>query len=1063
MLIKCKICGGEMFADGKSALHVCEYCGTKQTVFLPGADELARLYNRANAQRLEKDYAHAQQTYAQIVREKEDEAEAYWGLVLSRYGIEYVRDPASGTNKPTIHRTQFESLTADADYEKALKYATEEAKAEYSAEAARIEAIRERYLQVVSHEEPYDLFICYKETDSSGERTKDSVIAQEIYQELTVLGYRVFFSRISLENKLGEDYEPYIFAALNSAAMMLVVATEPENLDAAWVRNEWQRYLFLMKQQQGKKMLLAVYSGMEEEDLPEAFLFCPNQDYDEPGALQELVRGVEKVTGRRITPEEEEKLRQDTPEKRWKRAEMLIASGAYEEADGNLEKGLDLDPRYAPLYIGKLLCKLKLHSKEELSRQMRDLEEEGDWRRACRFAADAQAETFESISAANRKNMEMLPAYREALASMPDFLNPDELGMAVDVRRVPKVNREELINACIKGWNDAADRFEALREYGEGEAYYQLCVKIRNHNRFLMGVFKMDWAKNEEAFRAAESIFESLAAEYAPAAEMLEKCRGYTAKYNDCVAAAKLVRREMNARIGELQAPYESFEYKKALADAKQDGKKENESKELLNAAFSCFRDPFIRSYPLEIQDYLYRIAGIYENSGLNRTALYYYLRILDYRDVKEILARNPVFNRIWYASFFNGATVFFGRRQGTKIYGEEAVYNVLDVQEKKYACVQRNTLERPALDYELYPGERAFAEIDPYKADLIRVRLDYLFGPKQEPQPLGREELLLLMRRDRKMAENPEGDFYARRKRMLFLQRDLIDLREVCRNDPMSQDEWAEYLYCRLLFSTFAFKDTALTASWYFRALQDLKQDKAAEALMKLCSENMEKRSELNHRKLLLDSPMIRTGQYRKTKTEHFRTLEWFNKPDRRYTVMLCMNQIIRRYHHTNEPVAWKDSELFRWLNSEFLTEAFPKEARYSLLAQNMDHDGATLEIIDLEKRHAPGGAAGNAALVSCPSAAFLKTYFTAEERKMLKYPTWTAGNGKAQVYDPATDTVRDADPTDENVCVTVLLAADYVTLAEYCTNLGWINGRNRIVQAGERSASHMRDLYFI
>ena len=45
----------------------------------------------------------------------------------------------------------------------------------------------------------------------------DSVIAQDVYDALTEKGYRVFFSRITLEDKLGTEYEPYIFAALNSA------------------------------------------------------------------------------------------------------------------------------------------------------------------------------------------------------------------------------------------------------------------------------------------------------------------------------------------------------------------------------------------------------------------------------------------------------------------------------------------------------------------------------------------------------------------------------------------------------------------------------------------------------------------------------------------------------------------------------------------------------------------------------------------------------------------------------------------------------------------------------
>mgnify|MGYP002513893807 CR=1 FL=1 len=95
------------------------------------------------------------------------------------------------------------------------------ARAVYREEAKTIEEIRKGIIEVSNQEEPYDIFICYKETAIDGQRTLDSVLAQDIYTELTRMGYRVFFSRITLEDKLGMDYEPYIFAALNSSKVMV--------------------------------------------------------------------------------------------------------------------------------------------------------------------------------------------------------------------------------------------------------------------------------------------------------------------------------------------------------------------------------------------------------------------------------------------------------------------------------------------------------------------------------------------------------------------------------------------------------------------------------------------------------------------------------------------------------------------------------------------------------------------------------------------------------------------------------------------------------------------------
>ena len=37
--------------------------------------------------------------------------------------------------------------------------------------------------------------ICYKESDNSGRRTHDSVLAQDLYYQLTQEGFKVFFAR----------------------------------------------------------------------------------------------------------------------------------------------------------------------------------------------------------------------------------------------------------------------------------------------------------------------------------------------------------------------------------------------------------------------------------------------------------------------------------------------------------------------------------------------------------------------------------------------------------------------------------------------------------------------------------------------------------------------------------------------------------------------------------------------------------------------------------------------------------------------------------------------------
>ena len=203
-------------------------------------------------------------------------------------------DPATGKKVPTCHRSNFESVLEDSNFEQTLENADAIARKVYREEAKQIEELRKGIIEVSSKEEPYDIFICYKETDENGERTMDSVIAQDVYSALTDKGYRVFFSRITLEDKLGQEYEPYIFAALNSAKVMLTVGTDYEHFNAVWVKNEWSRFLKLMEKDKSKH-LIPCYKGIDAYDMPKEFAKLQAQDMGKVGAVQDLLRGIDKL------------------------------------------------------------------------------------------------------------------------------------------------------------------------------------------------------------------------------------------------------------------------------------------------------------------------------------------------------------------------------------------------------------------------------------------------------------------------------------------------------------------------------------------------------------------------------------------------------------------------------------------------------------------------------------------------------------------------------------------------------------------------------------------------
>ena len=285
--------------------------------------------------------------YEAIVADFPEEAEAYWGLVLCKYGIEYVDDPGTGKKVPTCHRSSFDSVMDDANFDLALENADAVARKVYRDEAKQIEEIRKGIIAVSSKEDPYDIFICYKETDINGDRTLDSVLAQDIYNALTEKGYRVFFSRITLEDKLGQEYEPYIFAALNSAKVMLAVGTDYEHYNAVWVKNEWSRFLHMISAGQ-KKTLIPCYKNIDAYDMPKEFAKLQAQDLGKIGAMQDLLRGIGKIVGNVELPKTsahsyEQQMFPNNNSSLLKRGYMALEDEDWVRATEFFEKALDQD------------------------------------------------------------------------------------------------------------------------------------------------------------------------------------------------------------------------------------------------------------------------------------------------------------------------------------------------------------------------------------------------------------------------------------------------------------------------------------------------------------------------------------------------------------------------------------------------------------------------------------------------------------------------------------------------------------------------------------------------
>ena len=424
-IFKCKMCGGTIEFEPGATVGICDSCGTKQT--LPRLDDgrRANLYDRANHFRRNNEFDKAAGLYEQILNEDPTDAEAYWSLVLCRYGIEYVEDPATHKRVPTVNRTQFTSIFDDEDYKSALQHADGYQRAIYEEEATAINEIQKGILAISQKEKPFDVFICYKETDAAGRRTPDSVLANDLYHQLIQEGFHVFFARITLEDKLGTAYEPYIFAALNSAKVMVVLGTKPEHFNAVWVKNEWSRYLSLVKASGGKKVLIPAFRDMDPYDLPEEFSHLQAQDMSKLGFMQDLVRGIKKIA------------RADEPKATvketvvvgsaanvaplLKRAFMFLEDGEWSRADDFCEQVLNQDPENAQAYVGKLMSELRVHRQADLADCEQPFDRSNNYQKAVRFGDDALSSALRGyIDHINERNenARLTGIYNNAVSAM---------------------------------------------------------------------------------------------------------------------------------------------------------------------------------------------------------------------------------------------------------------------------------------------------------------------------------------------------------------------------------------------------------------------------------------------------------------------------------------------------------------------------------------------------------------------------------------------------------------------------------------------------------------------
>lgn len=137
--------------------------------------------------------------------------------------------------------------------------------------------------------ENIEVFVCYVENDAYGRRSKDSVIAQNIYNKLEDTGIRSFYKRISVGELSEDEAEMAATVALDKAKVVAVVATDSENF-----RKLTERYSEKLK----AKKVIPVFSGMNVNDMPPELKSLQAINYDAIGSVEDLIKNALKLLDR---------------------------------------------------------------------------------------------------------------------------------------------------------------------------------------------------------------------------------------------------------------------------------------------------------------------------------------------------------------------------------------------------------------------------------------------------------------------------------------------------------------------------------------------------------------------------------------------------------------------------------------------------------------------------------------------------------------------------------------------------------------------------------------------
>ena len=315
----------------------------------------------------------------------------------------------------------------------------------------------------------------------------------------------MFFSRITLQGKLGEAYEPYIFAALNSAKVMLAVGTRYEYYNAVWVKNEWSRYLKICEADKSKH-LIPCFKDLDPEDMPKEFNHLQGADLGKMGAIQDILFNMEKyIPLKKTTNVIQERVvvgggGDNKIASLLDRGNMALEDGDWAKADSFFEDVLNNDSKNAQAYLSKTLAQEKCRTIDAFARKRKDA------------AATAKSETLTLEPNYSHIN-EMAQKF-----SLPGYVSQKQI--------------LKLYDFDLSYRSSVADR---KRQYSDEGRYWQTHKQLSRAEQFAAGAVAENLKKEKDALFTvlSERVKKAEADEAAAVADLKNRYAAHLAKADE--------------------------------------------------------------------------------------------------------------------------------------------------------------------------------------------------------------------------------------------------------------------------------------------------------------------------------------------------------------------------------------------------------------------------------------------------------------------------------------------------------------------------------------------------